>query len=196
MNQLEHQNILFDTIKEVLEKARSQAYRAINSVMVQSYWEVGRLIVENEQKGECRAEYGAAVITELSVRLNAEFGAGFSEQSLRNMRQFYQLYPNLSAVWSESGSIRSTMWSKLTWSHIKVILRIEKPEAREYYLNETIESNWSVRALERQVHAFYYERLLSSRDKQPVIQEMKEKTKSLIPKPPIFLSILFFTTSN
>jgi len=145
------------------------------------------LIVEDEQKGESRAEYGKAVIPELSARLNAEFGAGFSEQSLRNMRLFYQLYPNLSTVWSDSGSIHSTPWSKLTWSHIKVILRVEKSEVRDYYLEETVASHWSVRALERQIQSFYYERLLSSRDKQPVIQKMIEKTETLDPNPSDFI---------
>ena len=138
MKSLDNTHLLFNSIKEVLEQARLQTYRAVNSAMVQAYWEVGRLIVENEQKGAFRAEYGKAVITELSARLNIEFGAGFSEQSLRNMRQFYQLYPNLSAVWSESGSIRSTVWSKLTWSHIKVILHIEKPEEGSIILKKRL----------------------------------------------------------
>lgn len=86
-------------------------------------------------------------------------------------------------MWSESGSIRSALWSKLTWSHIKVILHIKNPAAREYYLTETVESNWSARALERQVHAFYYERLLSSRDEKSVIQEIIEKTDHLVKDP-------------
>lgn len=186
MPQLNRQD-LFGSIKEILVTARETAYRAINTAMVQAYWEVGRLIVEDEQQGKHRADYGKAIISELSSKLTIELGPGFSAQSLRNMRQFYLLFPNLSTVWSNSNSIRSTVWSKLTWSHIKVLLRVEKPEAREYYLKEAVAANWSVRTLERQVHAFYYERILSSRDKGKTRRPETDKSSSIALNPSEFI---------
>jgi len=94
-----------------------------------------------------------------------EFGKGFSQQSRRNMRQFYNCFP-----------IHSTLWSELSWSHYKLLIRLKSKEARDYYMEESVKSNWSVRALERQIGTHYYERIISSRDKQIVEQEAKEKT--------------------
>lgn len=98
----------YQSVAEILRAARANAYRAVNFAMVEAYWNVGRKIVEEEQSGQERAEYGAALLKNLSIRLIAEFGAGFSEQSLRNMRQFYSCFP-----------IRSALRSELTWSHYK-----------------------------------------------------------------------------
>lgn len=163
-------------IAEVLNLARQTAYRAVNFVMVEAYWNVGKLIVEEEQRGKQRADYGSRLIENLSVKLNEDFGKGFSEQSLWNMRLFYLRFPILSALRRE-----------LTWTHYKVLLRVENEKARAYYINEASEQNWSVRALERQINSLYYERLLMSRDKAPIVEEMKEKTAFLAMTPQDFI---------
>ena len=161
---------LYSSIREVLEQARSKAYRAINSAMVQAYWEVGRLIVEDEQKGEHRAEYGKQILKELSANLTRDFGKGFDERNLRNFRQFYLTFP-----------IRNALRSELTWTHYRLLLKVENEQARQYYIEQTIENNWSSRALERQINSFYYERLLSSRNDASVQKEMEVNTQPLQP---------------
>jgi len=159
---------LYKAIAHVLEQARKNAYRAINSAMVQAYWEIGRLIVEDEQQGERRAEYGKAVLKYLSVRLTEQFGKGFDESNLRYMRLFYSVFP-----------IRDAVRHELTWTHYRLLLSVENEAARNYYLNEAVQSNWSTRALERQINSFYYERLLSSKQKKEVEEEMWIKTSPL-----------------
>ena len=166
----------YQSVKDVLIKARSNAYRAINFEMVIAYWNIGHLIVEEEQKGRQKSDYGEYLLKNLSSRLTQDFGNGFSEQSLRNMRQFYRVFP-----------IRSTLWSELTWSHYKILIRVENKNARKFYGDECVKSNWSVRALERQVYAFYYERLLSSKNKIPLIDETVQKTRKLSEKPADFV---------
>jgi hypothetical protein len=161
-------NHFYQDIKSILQTARDNAYKSVNFIMVEAYWNVGKKIVEVEQHGETKAKYGSNLIGELSKQLTADFGAGFTPQNLRNMRQFYNYFP-----------IRHTLCSELSWSHYRLIMRIENEKARDYYIQETIASNWSVRALERQINSLYYERLISSQEKQPVIQEAKENTKNL-----------------
>lgn len=158
----------YQTVAEILRGARANAYRAVNFAMVEAYWQVGRAIVEEEQRGQARAEYGAALIKNLSVRLTTEFGTGFSGKSLWNMRQFYQCFPILSALRRE-----------LTWSHYKALIRVENTAARAYYLPEAADRNWSTRALERQIGSLYYERLTMSRDTAPVVEEMQQNTAPL-----------------
>lgn len=177
----------YESIAQVLRAARSNAYRAVNTVMVEAYWNIGRMIVEEEQRGEKRAEYGKALIRRLSQRLTAEFGAGFGATNLAYFRQFYLAFPILHTVCGESSSkglseakapvTRSPL--QLTWSHFKLLLRVENLEARAWYISEAAGQNWSVRALQRQINSLYYERLLMSRDKTSVIQEMEEKTEPL-----------------
>jgi predicted nuclease of restriction endonuclease-like (RecB) superfamily len=128
--------------------------------MVQAYWQVGRLIVEDEQGGEKRAEYGKRVLPELAKRLSSEFGEGFSAPSLWNYRQFYLEFP-----------ILSTAWRELRWSHFKLLMRIKNPQARLWYVNEAASQGWSVRALDRQISTQFYERLLASQDKEGVHAE-------------------------
>ena len=130
---------IYQSVAEILRAARANAYRAINFTMVEAHWNLGRKIVEEEQKGLERAGYGAQLIEQLSERLGNEFGRGFSAQSLWNMRQFYQCFP-----------IRSALRRELTWTHYKALIRIEKKGARTWYLNEVADQNWSTRALERQ----------------------------------------------
>ena len=139
----------YESVVEILRAARTQAHRAVNFAMVEAYWTIGRMIVEEEQRGETRAGYGTQRIARLSERLCSEFGRGFSVQSLWNMRQFYQCFPILSALRRE-----------LTWTHYKALIRVESESARSCYLQEVTHQNWSVRALERQIHSLYYERLL------------------------------------
>jgi predicted nuclease of restriction endonuclease-like (RecB) superfamily len=171
----------YESVADLLRTARGKAYRAVNTVMVEAYWNVGRMIVEEEQQGQKRADYGSFLIMNLSSK---------------RMRQFYLVFPIFHALRGES-SINSgdqstppkgaTLWHLLTWSHYKLLLRVEKSEARDYYANEAAEQNWSVRALERQINSLYYERLLASRQKGPVVAEMKEKTLPLVDRPEDFI---------
>jgi len=159
-------------IKSILEEARHNVYIHVNFVMVQAYWNIGREIVEEEQKGKERAEYGRKLIANLSQNLKEEFGTGFSEQSLWNMRQFYLYFPILSALRRE-----------LSWTHYKMLLRVDKQNVREFYLEECAKSNWSTRQLERQITSFYYERLLASKNKLPVKREADARAKELAVSP-------------
>ncbi len=149
--------------------------------MVEEHWLIGKRIVVEEQKGEKRAGYGKFIIKNLSEKLLGEFGNGYSIQSLKNFRQFYQVFSDLpigSTVWSQSGADKSsTLWSRLSWSHYKIIMRVSSPEARNYYIKETAENSWAVRTLERNVSTQYYERILLSHSTGPVKKEMWEKTK-------------------
>ncbi len=142
---------LHDHIRQLLLSARAQVRQAVNTVMVQTYWQIGRLIVEDEQGGATRAQYGAKVLSWLSAELTQEFGKGFDVTNLRAMRRLYLTYPN-----------RETLSLDLGWSHYTRILRIEDPKARDWYAQEAAEQGWSVRALDRQIATLFYERLLSS----------------------------------
>ena len=175
MNVLIKQNYLDDefygSIKGILISARNNAYRAVNFTMVQAYWEIGKSIVE-KQNGDKRSEYGKGLIKELSIQMTKDFGKGYSERNLRGMRQFYLCFP----IWQ-------TLSAKLSWSHYLNLIKIENEKARHFYLNECIACNWSTRQLERQIHSFYYERLLSSKDKKRVSNEIfKLEPKSIEPK--------------
>jgi len=128
----------YQNIRAILEKARSTAYRAVNFAMVQAYWEIGRIIVEEEQKGEERAEYGKALIKELSVRLTRDYGKGFIERNLWYMRDFYLTFPKVNALRSE-----------LTWTHYRLLLKVEKEEARNFYMLEFLDLKESRNFLEK-----------------------------------------------
>lgn len=146
----------YEQIRSILETARNQAYSAANSAMVQAYWSVGKSIVEQQGKSE-RAEYGRQLLQELSKQLTRDFGKGFTASNLRNMRQFYLTFPNCYAL-----------RSNLSWTHYRMLMRVENEKARNFYLEECEKANWSTRQLERQINSFFYERLLSSRDKEAV----------------------------
>jgi predicted nuclease of restriction endonuclease-like (RecB) superfamily len=141
----------YNKIKEILESARNRSYRAVNFEMVQAYWEIGRTIVEEEQEGGRRADYGAKLILRLSERLTVDYGKGFDESNLRNMRMFFLRYKNRDALRPE-----------LSWTHYRILMRIEEETVREFYLSECVESNWSTRQLERQINSLYFERILMS----------------------------------
>ena len=159
---------LADAIATQIEQARGQLRQAVNSVMVQSYWEIGRLIVEDEQQGESRAEYGKQQLQQLSQQLTERLGKGFDITNLRKMRTFYQAFP-----------IRDALRLELSWTHYRTLLRIDNPQARDWYLHETITQSWSARALERQIGTLYYERLLASQNKALVEQEAQSNTQPL-----------------
>ena len=151
---------LYQCIRDVLLSTKTQVRQTVNTAMVQAYWQVGRLIVEDEQGGDRRAEYGKGVLPELAKRLTAEFGAGFSASSLWNYRQFYLAFP-----------ILATAWRELSWSHFKMMLRVKDELTRTWYANEAVTQGWSVRALDRQISTLFYERLLGSQDKAGVQAE-------------------------
>lgn len=170
MNQLNEQSLtsLVEPIAHLVEQARGQIRQAVNSAMVQSYWHIGQMIVEHEQQGASRAEYGAQQLQTLSAQLTERLGKGFDVRNLRNMRAFYQTFP-----------IRDALRTELSWTHYRSLLRVENPSAREWYLQEAISQNWSARALDRQISKLYYERLLASQDKVLVEAEAKALTEPL-----------------
>ena len=154
---------LVTDIQNILHTARTKSYAAVNFAMVEAYWQIGRRIVEEEQRGKGRADYGAQLIKSLSKSLTDDFGKGFSGANLRSFRQFYLTFPDAEICY--------TLCSKLSWSHCRLIMRVDNPKAREYYLKEAAEQNWSVRVLERNIHVLYYERLLASRDKKSALEK-------------------------
>lgn len=161
-------NELIENLKRLIASSRAKVVQSVNTVMVQTYWSIGKTIVEDEQKGKERATYGKQQLEQISIALTKEFGKGFDVSNLRNMRRFYNVFP-----------IQETLSPKLSWSHYCKLIKIENRDAREWYINEAIENSWSVRALDRQISKLYYERLLSSKEKLPLIEEAEEKTKPL-----------------
>lgn len=139
----------YSKVSEILELARNRSYRAVNFEMVRAYWEIGRSIVEEEQEGDSRADYGSRLLLSLSRRLTADFGKGFDESNLRNMRTFYLKF-----------QMRDALRHELSWTHYRILMRIESESARDFYLHECVEGNWSTRQLERQLNSLYYERIL------------------------------------
>jgi DUF1016 N-terminal domain len=165
------QDVLYERVSALIMTARSQVRTVVNQAMVQTYWQIGRFIVEDEQAGKNQAEYGTSLLKELSGRLTSEFGKGFDARNLRNMRQFYLLFPNWYAV-----------RTNLNWTHYRSLLKIENEVVRNWYMAEADMEGWSTRALERQINSFYYERLLSSQDKKSVVAEANENTAELSPR--------------
>ncbi|WP_418383413.1 PDDEXK nuclease domain-containing protein [Alistipes finegoldii] len=154
-------------IKQIVTQARQKAYAAINSAMVEAYWQMGRRIVEQEQQGKDRADYGTQLLKSLSKELTAEFGKGFSVPALYHYRAFYLTFPE----------ILSTPWRILSWSHYKRLLSVSNAEARTWYLKEAAEQMWSYRTLDRNIGSQYYERLLLSQHKDIVEAEMRTLTQ-------------------
>ena len=164
-------NNYINEIKKILKNARQKAYTAVNSAMVEAYWEIGRRIVEEEQNGKERAEYGKEILQNLSKELTEEFGKGYSYRTLREIRQFYLMFSDFEK-WR-------TVSAKLTWSHFQKVLRVSNEKARIFYLTEAAENMWSVRTLDRNISTLYYNRIVASIDKKTVEDEMKDKTKKL-----------------
>ena len=151
----------YGEIKKILSDARNKVYQTANFAMVEAYWQIGKSIVE-EQNGEERAEYGTGLLKELSNQMTRDFGKGFTVANLKNMRQFYLTFPNSYALRSE-----------LSWTHYRLLMRVENENARQFYMEEAVKSQWSTRQLERQINTFFYERLLSSKNKENVAQEIQ-----------------------
>ena len=168
---LSNSSHLFAEIREVLVTARRTAYKAVNFAMVTAYWNVGRLIVEDEQQGNTRAEYGKAILADLSKRLTDEFVKGFDERELRRIRQFYLVFPKWDALRPE-----------LTWTHYRLLIRVQNEQARLWYMNEAAEQTWSSRQLDRQISVLYYERLLNSTDTLSVRKEAENNLAQLAPQ--------------
>ena len=160
-------NLLKD-LRDIIASGRAVAYASVNAAMIDTYWKIGRRIVEEEQHGSRRAEYGTGLLNELSAALTAEFGKGYDARSLRFYRQFYLFFPQ--------GKIWNTRVPNLTWSHYRTLLRVADETARSWYLNEASRESWSVRTLDRNISSQYYHRLLASQNKAPVVAEMKEIT--------------------
>ncbi|MDR2716577.1 MAG: PDDEXK nuclease domain-containing protein [Treponema sp.] len=154
------ENKVYQNIRTVLVAARQKVYSAINFAMVEAYWEIGRQI---EQAVGDRSEYGKGLLPYISKELSIEFGKGFTVRNLQAMRQFYEVFPNTH-----------TLCAELSWSHYRLLIRIDNEPRREFYLKECAESNWSVRQLERQITSFYYERLLATQ------KESRESVKNEI----------------
>lgn len=177
------ENKLYRSVREVLITARATVQHSINFAMVEAYWSVGRLIIEDEQQGEKRAEYGKAVLNELSKRLTDEFGKGFDASNLRNMRMFYSAFP-----------IRDALRHELSWTHYRSMLKVENEIARMWYMNETANEGWSSRQLDRQISVLYYDRILASKDKEDVkseaISKLNEIKKEEFIKDPYILEFL------
>jgi predicted nuclease of restriction endonuclease-like (RecB) superfamily len=191
-------NSIYNRIRQILESARASVARSVNTTQVLAYWLIGREIVEEEQQGRKRAEYGQTLLYDLARRLKAEFGSGYSVNNLKFIRQFYLVYPGLissrdigyalrsqSAIslLPESKQIRDAVrrqWKpghlhpNLSWTHYRTLLRVDKPEARAFYEIEAIKNNWAARELERQINSLLYERLALSKDKKGL---MKMATK-------------------
>ena len=184
-------NNYINEIKKILKNARQKAYTAVNSAMVEAYWEIGRRIVEEEQNGKERAEYGKEILQNLSKELTEEFGKGYSYRTLREIRQFYLMFSDFEK-WR-------TVSAKLTWSHFQKVLRVSDEKARIFYLTEAAENMWSVRTLDRNISTLYYNRIVASIDKKIVENEMKEKTKKLqaeeFIKNPVVLEFLDLPTN-
>ena len=151
----------YHSIRQSIVSAQHRLSAAVNSTMVITYWEIGEQIYKACGEND-RAEYGKKLLQYLSEQLTAEFGKGFSVQGLRNMRQFYCTFPN-----------RSTLWSELSWSHYRLLMRVPDEQARTFYMEECVKSAWSVRQLERQINTMYYQRILASQDKAAVSKEIQ-----------------------
>lgn len=194
-------NLLVNDLRSIVSKARSKAFAAVNYSLVERNWRIGQRIVEQEQNGASRAEYGKHVIEVASAALTEEFGKGFSETNIMNFKKFYLKFKELTIPQTVSEEFKmqkqqtlsdelSSHFQKgqtppaqfelrlLPWSHYERLIRVEDKKAREWYAKEAFNEGWSYRTLNRNINTLYYERLLMSKKKQPVVDEMQDKTKA------------------
>ena len=194
-------NMLVNDLRSIVSKARSKAFAAVNYSLVERNWRIGQRIVEQEQNGASRAEYGKHVIEIASAALTEEFGKGFSETNIMNFKKFYLKFKELtipqtlseefkkqkhqtlsdeSSLLPQKGQTQSAQFELrlLPWSHYERLIRVEDKKAREWYAKEAFEQGWSFRTLNRNINTLYYERLLMSKKKQPVVDEMQDKIKA------------------
>ena len=160
----------YNQIKEILSNARAKVYSVANFAMVEAYWEIGKSIVE-KQGGNATAEYGTSLLKELSKQMTGDFGKGFTVTNLSYMRQFYLAFPN-----------RHTLCDKLSWSHYRLLMRVENESARQFYIDESVKSSWSVRQLERQINTFSYQRLLASHGNYAVVEDTTKREPTKAPE--------------
>jgi predicted nuclease of restriction endonuclease-like (RecB) superfamily len=174
---------LVSEIRQIISQSRERAARSINHALALMYWQIGRVIVEDEQQGQQRATYGKGLIKNLSSQLVAEYGENFSSRNLQLSRQFFLTYPIVNSVSSQ-----------LTWTHYKVLIRLEDADKRGFYMGETEKNAWTVRQLERQINSLLYERLLMSQDKESVLAIAQSQAKPTQPhqviKDPMVLEFL------
>ncbi|MBQ7711261.1 MAG: DUF1016 family protein [Bacteroidales bacterium] len=161
---------LYRDVKLIIESARNNAIRSVDSCRVQMYWNLGKRIFEEEQQGKDRADYGMYLIRNLASVIEPEFGSGFSVRQLEQSRQFYRTYPNAN-----------TLRSQLNWSQYRRLIQIDDPDKREYYELESVNNAWTARETERQINSLLYERLLASNDKESVLAVAR---KERIPENP------------
>lgn len=194
-------NMLVNDLRSIVSKARSKAFAAVNYSLVERNWRIGQRIVEQEQNGASRAEYGKHVIEVASAALTEEFGKGFSETNIMNFKKFYLKFKELTIPQTLSEEFKKQKHQTLSdessllpqkgqtppaqfelrllpWSHYERLIRVEDKKAREWYAKEAFEQGWSFRTLNRNINTLYYERLLMSKKKQPVVNEMQDKTKA------------------
>ena len=181
-------NMLVNDLRSIVSKARSKAFAAVNYSLVERNWRIGQRIVEQEQNGASRAEYGKHVIEVASAALTEEFGKGFSETNIRSYRKFYLLFSDMgiqqavpaifTALVKGENQTHFTNLNILPWTHYERLIRVEDKQAREWYAKEAFNEGWSYRTLNRNINTLYYERLLMSTKKQPVVDEMQDKTKA------------------
>lgn len=178
MNEISGLNKLIADIREIAHRYRTKAAIQLNAAIVDERWEIGKRIVEEEQNGATRAEYGANLLKELSKLITVEMGKGYSPRALAYYRQLYIYFPDRK--------ILQTRLQNLTWSHLQAILGEKSEKARLWYMDEAVHQMWSVKTLERNIGSQYYHRLLASYDKDAVENEMKELTAqsntSIIPE--------------
>lgn len=188
-----YQSVITD-IKDIISSGREFAYNVANKAMVLTYWHVGKRIVEQEQDGKERAEYGKALIDALADELTREYGKSYSKRNLQYFRKFYLAFPDEQIV--------NTCVHNLSWSHFRTLLRVSDENARLWYLNEAANENWSVRTLDRNIGTQYYYRLMQSPKKEAVANEMLQKTdenqksKFELLKSPIVAEFLGFKNEN
>lgn len=166
----------FAEISDLLQQARNNSFKAVNSIMVQTYWQIGKRILLQEQKGRNRAGYGDNLITNLSKHLSNTIGKGFSEANLWNMKQFYQTFPYYD-------QFSTQRVGNLSWSNIRIIMRLSDAREREYYINEASSQNWSSRLLERNIKSGYYHRLLSTQQNDSIENTEKYNPSEFIKDP-------------
>ena len=152
----------YNTVRGYVVEAQKQVSKAVNSAMVLAYWNIGKQIFEACGENE-RVAYGKQLLQFLESKLTSEFGKGFSVRNLQMMRKFYLTFPNANALRSE-----------LSWTHYRSLMRVENEDAREFYLEEASKCGWSSRQLDRQINSFYYQRILASKDKASVADEIEK----------------------
>ncbi|WP_300685768.1 PDDEXK nuclease domain-containing protein [Chryseobacterium sp.] len=160
---------LFQSVKEIIRQSREKVFRIANSTLLLTYWQIGKLIVEDEQEGKERAEYGKYILKNLSQKLTLEFGKGFDESNLRNMRSFYHAFPICDALRHE-----------LSWTHYRLLIRLDNAEKINYYINESVQNNWNYRDLKRQINSLAYEGVLEHK------RSSTESIHSVLKDPYIF----------